>query len=364
MNKLIIVFILILVGLAIFLTLYATGVISFEEEKKETPIYTSSTSSPGTTIIPSNETPIEPEDDTITYSPEAARCSQYFGIDSTQVCKENKAAGVGWDWYTNIPSLDGTSFPGKVCEELVDHYLVDFKTSAFPNLTFRKKATSSDKSAGIKMFGEYAFKDRTVDFKVRPMDKEGRSLMNFPAEIEINTTSDCGSVSIVPDAGEDAYYKWNENNNVMNIKMDMDNTDPWEGWSKSVWINDNNKIDIIDQEAMGGYGSAWVQVPAGGGIRLDCKDNLSTKALITGAVATVALGPLGGLAGGATAVAAAIGYFENGDKATMIYDQIKEGCGTSDWKTHTPKLETTCKGGGRAKIKSFTCPSLLEENDE
>ena len=322
---------------AVVLVLYATDVISFgeEEDPDSSPSDPSDPSDPVDSELPESSSLTESG---IVISPDAQVCTQYFSINSAQTCKENNAGGVGWFWDTTIPG--DTNFPGEDCKNKVNHYLVDFETPAFPGMSFRKKALGSDSSVGIRAFGEYAFKGRTIRFSVLPMNEEGESLSTTAAVHETVVEGDCQNAGVSPDEGEKVYYEWNENGNIMNIKLDMTGSSNYSGWAKPTWW-DGSKHQVLYEEPMSVSGSSWTQVPTsttasdgtvmGGGIRLDCHRNNK------GDIQTKGFSEI-------VSDCAGVKLRDNVDEDT-IYQ-------------YTPRWQNTCVNG-RAVFKNLSCPKEL-----
>jgi hypothetical protein len=139
-------------------------------------------------------------------------CNDEFSIDDGITCSSGGEAGVAWAWTNNSSSY---------CKKQIKYFKVDLESSRDRTKIFTTYLPPESLEAGIKGMSAAWIGEKTLKFTVDAIDKNGRSLFQYPRAKIINPKESgvtCASVGISPTSG---YHYWNENDNITKVNWEL-----------------------------------------------------------------------------------------------------------------------------------------------
>ncbi len=141
-------------------------------------------------------------------------CEYQFMGDNTHYCLNDKEAGLRWDWASGSSKA--------YCNSQIDYYDVEFSSEWNPEIKFRTKVPGGTSQVGIKGLPT-EFMKKTVSFSVMPYDKQGNPMFRERRYFTLFRDRDKESCSAVGGTISDAYYNWNEDDNIIKMTWTMGN---------------------------------------------------------------------------------------------------------------------------------------------
>jgi hypothetical protein len=121
-------------------------------------------------------------------------------------------AGIRWDWSSGSSKT--------YCNNQIDYYDVEFSSEWNPELKFRTKVPGGVSQVGIKGL-PVEFMRKTVTFSVMPYDKQGNPMFSDRRYFTLYRDQNKESCSVIGGSTSDAYYNWNEDDNIIKMNWTM-----------------------------------------------------------------------------------------------------------------------------------------------